>query len=245
MTGVQTCALPILGMILALNRQIHRAYNRVREGNFALDGLLGFDLHGKTVAVIGTGKIGVLVAERLLAFGCHVVAYDPFPNDHVRELGIEYEPLDQAIAEADIVTLHCPLTADNFHLIDAEHIARMKWGVMIINTSRGGLIDTQAAIQALKIHHIGSLALDVYEQESALFFENMSEEGIEDDIFARLLTFPNVLITGHQAFFTQEALTNIAETTIANLTELERNGTCNNEILPLSQIGRASCRERV
>ncbi|MEM6503713.1 MAG: 2-hydroxyacid dehydrogenase [Cyanobacteria bacterium P01_C01_bin.89] len=223
-----------LGMILALNRKIHRAYNRVREGNFALDGLLGFDLHGKTVAVIGTGKIGVLVAERLLAFGCHVVAYDPFPNDHVRELGIEYKPLDQAIAEADIVTLHCPLTADNFHLIDAEHIARMKWGVMIINTSRGGLIDTQAAIQALKIHHIGSLALDVYEQESALFFENMSEEGIEDDIFARLLTFPNVLITGHQAFFTQEALTNIAETTIANLTELERNGTCNNEILPLS-----------
>ena len=223
-----------LGMILTLNRQIHRAYNRVREGNFALDGLLGFDLHGKTVAVIGTGKIGVLVAERLLAVGCHVVAYDPFPNDHVRDLGIDYEPLDQAIAEADIVTLHCPLTADNFHLIDAEHIEQMKPGVMIINTSRGGLIDTQAAIQALKTHQIGSLALDVYEQESALFFENMSEEGIADDIFARLLTFPNVLITGHQAFFTQEALSNIAETTIANLTELECNGTCANEISPPS-----------
>ena len=223
-----------LGLILALNRKIHRAYNRVREGNFALDGLLGFDLHGKTVAVIGTGKIGFLVAERLLAFGCRVVAYDPYPNDHVKGLGIEYEPLDQAIAEADIVTLHCPLTPENFHLIDAKHIERMKPGVMIINTSRGALIDTGAVIQGLKTHHVGSLALDVYEKESALFFENLSEEAIEDDIFARLLTFPNVLITGHQAFFTQEALTNIAETTIANLTELEREGTCKNQVQPPS-----------
>ncbi len=219
------------GLLLALNRKIYRAYNRVREGNFALDGLLGFDLYGKTVAVIGTGKIGFLVAERLLAFGCHVVAYDPYPNSHMRELGIEYEPLDEAIAAADIITLHCPLTPDNFHLIDADHIARMKRGVIIVNTSRGGLIDTQAAIQALKTHHIGGLALDVYEQESALFFENMSEEAIADDVFARLLTFPNVLITGHQSFFTREALTNIAETTLANVTALERDGTCANNVL--------------
>ncbi|MEM1426541.1 MAG: 2-hydroxyacid dehydrogenase, partial [Cyanobacteria bacterium P01_H01_bin.130] len=219
------------GLLLALNRKIYRAYNRVREGNFALDGLLGFDLYGKTVAVIGTGKIGFLVAERLLAFGCHVVAYDPYPNNHMRELGIEYEPLDEAIAAANIITLHCPLTPDNFHLIDAEHIALMKPGVIIVNTSRGGLIDTQAAIQALKTHHIGGLALDVYEQESALFFENMSEEAIADDVFARLLTFPNVLITGHQSFFTREALTNIAETTLANVTALERDGTCANNVL--------------
>lgn len=210
------------GLILALNRKIHRAYNRVREHNFALTGLLGFDLHGKTVGVIGTGKIGRCFARIMAGFGCRVLAFDPYPSDEARRIGVAYVPFETLLAESHIVTLHCPLTPDSYHLIDRERIARMRDGVMLVNTSRGALVDTAAVIQGLKSGKIGSLGLDVYEEEADLFFEDLSDQMPRDDLFARLLTFPNVLITGHQAFFTEEALHNIAATTVANLTAFER-----------------------
>ena len=209
------------GLILTLNRKLHRAYNRVREGNFALDGLLGFDLHGKTVGVVGTGKIGAVVARIMGGFGCRVLAYDPYPNQELEALEIPYLPLEELLAEADIVTLHCPLTPETRHLIDGAALRRMKRGVMVINTSRGALIDTPAAIEALKSGQVGYLGLDVYEEEANLFFEDHSQQAIQDDVFTRLLTFPNVVITGHQAFFTAEALQNIASTTLENITAFE------------------------
>lgn len=218
-----------LAMILALNRKIHRAYNRVREGNFSLDGLLGFDLHGKTVGVIGTGKIGFILARTLAAMGCRVLAYDLYPQPAFEEIGA-YVPLAELFAVSDVISLHCPLTPETHHLIDAAAIAQMKPDVMLINTSRGGLIDTQAVIAGLKERKIGYLGLDVYEQEADLFFENLSETIIQDDYFQRLLTFPNVLITGHQAYFTDTALRNIAETTIANITAFERGEPLMNEV---------------
>lgn len=211
-----------VGLILALNRKIHRAYNRVREHNFALTGLLGFDLHGRTVGVIGTGQIGVTFARIMHGFGCRVLAYDPYPTEAARQAGAEYVPLATLLAESDIVTLHCPLTPETYHLISHERIAQLRDGVMLINTSRGALIDTAAVIDGLKRGKIGYLGLDVYEEEADLFFEDHSDHVLRDDVLLRLITFPNVLVTGHQGFFTREALENIAATTIANVTAFER-----------------------
>lgn len=220
-----------IGLILALNRKIHRAYNRVREGNFALDGLLGFDLHGRTAGVIGTGKIGTNVARILHGFGCRLLAHDVQPSQECMALGASYVELDHLLRHSDIVTLHCPLTPDTYHLIDERALLELtKPDVMLVNTGRGALVDTRAVIKALKAGAIGSLALDVYEEEEALFFRDLSGEVIQDDVFARLLTFPNVLITAHQAFFTAEAVTNIAETTIANITAFEQGRPLVNEV---------------
>jgi D-lactate dehydrogenase len=213
-----------VALILALDRKIHRAYARVREGNFALDGLLGFNIAGRTFGVVGTGKIGLAVARIMRAFGCTVLAYDPMPDPDLEATGGRYVPLPDLLAQADIISLHCPLKPETRHLIDSRAIKRMKPGVMLINTSRGAVIDTKAVIAGLKSGKIGYLGLDVYEEEGDLFFEDFSDQLIEDDVFARLLTFPNVLITGHQGFFTVEALTAIAETTIANLTSFEETG---------------------
>ena len=212
-----------IALMLALNRKVHRAYNRVREGNFALDGLVGFDMHGKIVGVIGTGQIGTVVAQILTGFGCPTLAFDPFPNLTCRSLGVRYVELNELLAQSDVVSLHCPLTPENKHIINDAAIARMKSGVMLINTSRGALLDTVAMIDALKSAKIGYLGLDVYEEEEEIFFEDRSELILSDDVFARLLTFPNVIITGHQAFFTREALLNIAGTTIENITKFENN----------------------
>jgi D-lactate dehydrogenase len=218
-----------VGLMLTLNRKIHRAYNRVREGNLALDGLLGFDLHGKTVGLIGTGKIGRITAKILRGFGCNLLAYDPYPNPEMEELGGRYVDLPELFAGSDIISLHCPLTPETYHLIDTDALAQMKDGVMLINTSRGALVDTAEVIEALKSGKVGYLGLDVYEEEADLFFEDLSDRVIQDDVFARLLTLPNVLITGHQGFFTQNALQNIAETTIDNITTFEREGGCEAE----------------
>ncbi len=207
-----------LAMILALNRQIHKAYNRVRERNFALDGLLGFDVHGKTVGVIGTGQIGEVFTRLMSGFGCELLGYDPHPNKECKAMGMQYVRLDDLFTRSHIISLHCPLTPQTKHLINKDAIARMGAGVMLINTSRGAIVDTKAVIAGLKSGKIGSLGLDVYEEEADLFFEDLSAEVIQDDVFARLLTFPNVLITGHQGFFTEEALRNIAQTTIQNIT---------------------------
>lgn len=209
-----------VALILSLNRRVHRAYNRVRDGNFALDGLLGFNLYEKTVGVVGTGKIGRVFAQIMHGFGCRILAVDPNPHPEVEEFGT-YVPIDTLLRESDIVALHLPLTPETHHLIDAEAVGKMKKGVMLVNTSRGALIDTQAVIGGLKNGTIGYLAIDVYEEEEELFFEDLSGQIITDDVFMRLLTFPNVLVTGHQAFFTQEALTNIADTTVQNLTGFE------------------------
>jgi D-lactate dehydrogenase len=211
-----------VGLILALNRKFHRAYARVREGNFALHGLLGFDLHGKTVGVAGTGRIGSVFARIMSGFGCRILAHDPHPNEEVTTLGAEYVPMGELLAHSDIVALHLPLTPATRHLIDGPAVAGMKEGAMLINTSRGGLVDTRAVIEGLKSGRIGALGLDVYEEEEELFFEDLSDTVIHDDVFARLLTFPNVLITGHQGFFTREALANIAETTLGNATAFEQ-----------------------
>lgn len=213
-----------VALILDLNRNIHRSYNRVREGDFSLHGLLGFDLYGKTVGVIGTGRIGEIFSRIMLGFGCRVIACSPEQSAECLSLGVEYFSLEDLLAQADIVSLHCPLTPQSHHLIDAARIALMKPGVMIINTSRGALIDTHAAIDGLKSGQIGYMGLDVYEEEEELFFENLSNRVLQDDVFARLLTFPNVTVTGHQAFFTHEALTNIAQTTLDNLTNFELGG---------------------
>jgi D-lactate dehydrogenase len=219
-----------LALILALNRRIHRAYNRVRDGNFALDGLVGFDLAGKTAGVVGTGRIGAIVARLLWHLRCRVLAVDPFHDDHLLELGVEYVDLDRALAESDIISLNAPLTPRTHHLIDAAAVASMRRGVMVVNTGRGALVDTQAVIEGLKSGQIGSLALDVYEEEAELFFEDRSDEIIDDDVFSRLLTFPNVLITAHQAFLTREALAAIAETTLSNVESVMAGGPIANEV---------------
>lgn len=219
-----------VAIMLALNRQIHKAYTRVRDGNFALDGLLGFDLHGRTVGVIGTGKIGERVAVIMAGFGCRIVAYDPYPNQVCLDLGVEYVDLPALFGTSDIVTLHTPLTPETHHLIDDKTVGMMKPGVMIVNTSRGALVDTVAVIDGLKSGRVGYLGLDVYEEEGDLFFENLSDRIITDDVFSRLLTFPNVIITGHQGFFTADAITAIAETTIENLTAFEAGTESGNEL---------------
>ncbi len=221
-----------LGLILSLNRKFHKAYTRVRDGNFALDGLLGFDLHGKTVGVIGTGKIGEIFINLVKGFGCKVIAYDKFPNEKLKAAGIEYVDLQEIYKHSDVISLHCPLTFETFHMINEYAIASMKTGVMIINTSRGPLIDTDAVIVGLKKGKVGYLGLDVYEEEEELFFEDHSETVIQDDKFVRLQTFPNVLITAHQAFFTKEAILNIAETTFENINMFFKDGESPNTVLP-------------
>lgn len=219
-----------VALMLSLNRKIHRAYARVREGNFALEGLLGFDFHGRTVGIIGTGKIGSVVAQIMSGFGCRLLAYDLFPNQGCRKLGVQYVSLADLYAQSHVVTLHCPLTPETHHLIDAEALEQMRRGVMLVNTGRGALIDTAAVIAALKSGKIGTLGLDVYEEEADLFFEDLSNRVIQDDLFSRLLTFPNVLITGHQGFFTQEAMERIAETTLGNLSDFEQGRALVNEV---------------
>lgn len=219
-----------MALILALNRKTHRAFNRVREGNFALEGLVGFDLCGRTAGVVGTGRIGQVMIHILRGFGCEVLAFDPFPTDEATRLGATYVDLDQLFGRSHIITLHCPLTPETHHLVDAAAITRMQPGVMLINTSRGALVDTPAVIDGLKSGVVGHLGLDVYEEEADLFFENLSDTVLQDDVFARLLTFPNVLITGHQAFFTADALQTIADTTLANVAQIEAGRACGNEV---------------
>ncbi|MFB3906109.1 MAG: 2-hydroxyacid dehydrogenase [Acidobacteriota bacterium] len=210
-----------LALVLTLNRKVYRAYNRVRDGNFSLEGLLGFDLEGKTVGVVGTGKIGGTFARIMLGFKCRVLAFDPYPSPEYAQMGVRYVDLPTLLSSSDIISLHCPLTVETQHLINQESLRKVKRGVMLINTGRGALIDTRAVIQALKEGVIGYLGLDVYEEEEELFFRDLSGQVIQDDTFARLQTFPNVVITGHQAFFTREALTGIAETTLGNITAFE------------------------
>jgi len=219
-----------LGLLLTLNRRLYRSYNRVREGNFSLEGLVGFDIHGLTAGVIGTGIIGLEVVKLFRGFGCDVICYDVNENPGVIAAGARYVSLDELFAQSDIVSLHCPLLKPTYHMIDDTAIAKMKRGVTLLNTSRGGLIDTRAVINGLKSGQIGNLGIDVYEEENDLFFEDQSGHVMQDDIFARLLTFPNVLITGHQAFFTRNALTQIAKVTLQNLKDLESTGSCANEI---------------
>ena len=209
--------------MLALNRKLHRAYNRVREGNFSLDGLLGFDMHGKTVGVIGTGQIGTVVAQILIGLSCRTLAFDPVPNETCQSLRVRYVELNELLAESDIITLHCPLTPANKYMIDKAAIARMKTGVMLINTSRGALLDTVAIIEALKSGKIGTSVSMFTRRKNTSFLKTVPGLILSDDVFARLLTFPNVIITGHQAFFTREALLNIAATTIDNITRFENN----------------------
>lgn len=219
-----------VALMLTLSRNTHRAYNRVRDGNFALQGLLGFELRGRTVGIIGTGRIGVATAEILRGFGCTLLAHDPMQNPAMTALGASYVTLDELYQRSHIITLHCPLNQQTHHLIDAAALAKMQRGVMLINTSRGAVIDTSAVLTALKSAQIGHLGLDVYEQEGDLFFRDLSNRVIQDDVFERLLTFPNVLITGHQGFFTDTALNNIASTTLDNIRMFEREGRCQNEV---------------
>ncbi|MEX1034003.1 MAG: 2-hydroxyacid dehydrogenase [Cellvibrionaceae bacterium] len=209
-----------LALILSLNRKTFRAFNRVREGNFSLEGLLGFDLHGKTVGVIGSGKIGTIFIRIMNSLGCKVLAYDPYPNAEAERFA-EYVNLPELYRDSDIISLHCPLLPETHHLIDRNALEQMKNGVMLINTSRGRIVDTRAVISGFKRGKIGYLGLDVYEEEGDLFFNDLSDKVIDDDVFMRLLTFPNVLITSHQGFFTREALTAIADTTLANITAFE------------------------
>ncbi|MET0241274.1 MAG: 2-hydroxyacid dehydrogenase [Sphingobium sp.] len=214
-----------IAMVMTLNRNTHRAYNRVREGNFMLDGLLGITLSGKTVGIIGTGKIGLATARIFAGFGCTVLGYDPVTSP---DFGGAMVELPELLRRADIVSLHCPLLPTTRHLINAETLTLMKRGAMLVNTSRGGLIDTSAVIAALKSRHLGHLAIDVYEQEGALFFRDHSSEVIDDDVFQRLMTFPNVLVTGHQGFFTIDALREISAVTLANLACFADGTACDN-----------------
>ncbi|MFZ0154280.1 2-hydroxyacid dehydrogenase [Pseudomonas sp. Hg5Tf] len=207
-----------VALILALNRRLHRAYNRTREGNFSLHGLTGFDLHGKTVGVVGTGQIGAAFARIMAGFGCQLLAYDPYPNPELLALGARYLELPELLRQAQIISLHCPLTEQTRHLINPKSLADLQPGAMLINTGRGALIDTPALIEALKNGQLGYLGLDVYEEEAQLFFEDRSDLPLQDDVLARLLTFPNVIVTAHQAFLTREALAAIAATTVDNIT---------------------------
>ncbi|ATA22179.1 D-lactate dehydrogenase [Gibbsiella quercinecans] len=217
-----------VGMMMCLNRRIHRAYQRTRDANFSLEGLIGFNMYNRTAGVIGTGKIGVAAMRILKGFGMTLLAHDPYPSEQALELGAEYVPLKTLYARSDVITLHCPLTPENHHLLNAEAFALMKKGVMIVNTSRGGLIDSSAAIEALKQQKIGALGMDVYENERDLFFEDKSNDVIQDDVFRRLSACHNVLFTGHQAFLTEEALTSIGQTTLKNIEQLSRGEPCPN-----------------
>jgi D-lactate dehydrogenase len=218
------------GLVLMLNRKLYKAYNRVRDDNFALDGLLGFDLHGSTIGVVGTGKIGQCFAQIMKGFGCHLLGYDVYESPACIELGLTYVTLPELLANSDVVSLHCPLLPDTYHLINADSIQQMKPGVMLINTSRGGLVDTRAVIEGIKSGQIGYFGTDVYEEEADLFFEDLSSTIIQDDVFQLLQSFPNVVITAHQGFFTRNALKAIAETTLANITDVEQGRVCCNQI---------------
>jgi D-lactate dehydrogenase len=229
-----------VGMILALNRKIHRAYQRVREGNFALDGLVGFDLRGKTVGVLGTGKIGRVFAEIMRGFGCTILGYDVYPNDEFRQLGGNYVELSELYASSDVISVHVPLLPSTYHIINTDSISQMKPGVILVNPSRGGLVDTEAVIEGLKSKRIGALGMDVYEHEEDLFFEDLSNEIIKDDMFERLLMFPNVIITGHQAFLTQEAQGQIAQTTIESISDFEQGNPLKNEIKLLEKTAASA-----
>ena len=215
-----------VALVLALNRRIHRAFNRTREGDFSLHGLTGFDLHGKTVGVVGSGQIGATFARIMLGFGCQVLLHDPQPDAALSALGARYVDLDELLAGSDIVSLHCPLTPTTRHLINPASLARMKQGAMLINTGRGALVDTPALIDALKSGRLGYLGLDVYEEEANLFFEDRSDQPLQDDVLARLLTFPNVIVTAHQAFLTREALAAIATTTLNNIDAWQAGRPC-------------------
>ncbi|AOM42806.1 2-hydroxyacid dehydrogenase [Xenorhabdus hominickii] len=217
-----------VGLMLCLNRRIHRAYQRTRDANFSLEGLTGFNMHKRTVGIIGTGKIGLATLRILKGFGMHLLAHDPYPNPEALDMGVEYVDLDTLYAESDVISLHCPMTSENHHLLNETAFSKMKDGVMIINTSRGALIDSIAAINALKQQRIGALGMDVYENERDLFFEDKSNDVIQDDIFRRLSSCHNVLFTGHQAFLTEEALTSISETTLQNIQQLTSGETCPN-----------------
>ena len=220
-----------LALMLTLNRKIHKAYWRTRDGNFALNGLMGFDMYGKTIGIIGTGKIAKILIKTLCAMGMRVLAYDIYPDyDFAGETGIEYTSLDELYKQSDIVSLHCPLTKETEHMINNDTIAKMKDGVMIINTGRGKLIDTNALIKGLKTQKIGSAGLDVYEEEEEYFFEDMSDLVLDDDILARLLSFNNVVVTSHQGFFTKEALSNIAQTTLENIQDFVDGKPLINEV---------------
>ncbi|HLV67016.1 MAG TPA: 2-hydroxyacid dehydrogenase [Polyangiaceae bacterium] len=220
-----------VGLVLALNRKIHRAYARVREWNFSLDGLVGFDLYGKTVGIVGTGRIGLATARIFRGFGCRVLAFDLHPAlDAARALELEYVELPTLFSESDVISLHVPLTPATYHMIDAAALASMKPGVFLINTGRGALIDSSALIQALKRGSIGAAGLDVYEEEEGIFFEDLSNRVLQDDVLARLLTFPNVVVTSHQAFLTREALGNIATTTLENVSAFERGLPLMNQV---------------
>jgi D-lactate dehydrogenase len=207
-----------VALLLTLNRKIHRAYNRVRELNFSLGGLVGFDLHGKTVGILGTGRIGRIAAGIFRGFGCRVLAYDLYPDEKwAEENGVSYRTVEEVLAGSDIISLHMPLTQESHHILNEKTISRMKPGAYLINTSRGKLVDSTAVITALKSGHLGGVALDVYEEEEGVFFEDHSATALQDDVLARLLTFPNVLVTSHQAFLTEEALGAIAETTVDSI----------------------------
>lgn len=219
-----------LAMILTLNRKTHLAYDRVRQGNFSLERLMGFDLHGKTVGVIGTGKIGGIFAKIMLGMGCKVLAYDLYPNSELEKAQVQYVEILELLRQSDIISLQCPLTPESYHMINQKTIKQMKDGVMLINTSRGGLVDAKALVKGLKKGKIGYLGLDVYEQEEKLFFEDLSGSIIQDDVIARLMTFPNVLITAHQAFFTENAMTNIAHTTLQNIKDFQSGKDLENEV---------------
>lgn len=216
-----------LALILTLSRKTHKAYNRIRENNFSLEKLLGFNIHGKTVGVIGTGTIGAIFAKMMQGMGCKVICYDKYPND---KLNLEYVELDELYKESDIISLHCPLTPETKHLFNKDTFELLKPSCMLVNTSRGALIDSKAAIHALKKKQLGNLAIDVYEQEADLFFEDLSDEILQDETIGRLMSFPNVLITAHQGFFTEEALTEIAQVTIENLKEFDEGKELSNEV---------------
>ena len=226
----QAVAEHAVALILTLNRKTHKAYNRVRENNFSLEKLTGFNLYGKTVGVIGTGIIGQCFAKIMLGFGCKVLAYDIKPNEELKSSGVEYVELEKLLKASDIISLHCPLNEHTHHLIDGNAFEKMKDGAMLINTGRGALIDTSAVVEALKSEKLGYLGIDVYEQESGLFFNDLSETVNKDDDFLRLMSFPNVLITGHQGFFTKEALEQIAQVTLQNLTDFENGAALENEV---------------
>jgi D-lactate dehydrogenase len=220
-----------VALILMLNRKLYRAYNRVRDDNFSLEGLLGFDLYGVTIGIVGTGKIGLVFAQIMRGFGCALLGYDKFPNPQFEAIGAaRYVDLPELLAHSDVISLHCPLTPENHYLINAEAIGQMKPGVMLINTSRGGLVDTEAVIAGIKSSKIGYFGIDVYEQEADLFSEDLSGTIIQDDNFQLLKSFPNVVITAHQAFFTRNALQAIAETTLANITDFEQGRVLSNQV---------------
>lgn len=219
-----------VGLLLAVNRKIARASTRTRDGNFELDGLMGFDLHGKTVGVVGTGKIGLIFAQIMRGFGCTVIGHDPYPTPAFEALGGRYLPIEELLACSDVVSLHCPLTEANRHLVDAAALAKVKRGCILVNTSRGALIDTECAVQALKTGQLGGLAIDVYEQEASLFFQDLSSTVITDDVIQRLVSFPNVIVTGHQAFFTEEAIGQIMATTIASISAFEDGAALPNRV---------------